>query len=486
MNWLIHRSLVFFISFALLLAFGFEITLISFAKGKTKSSLNQNKKTKATKLKSSKKKQKPKNRVYARKVNLNQVGILQKKELQSGVFYKKVQFGQEPHKILVHLIEVEIDSTPYEVKILKAKSSVDGLDFLKNIYDDYQFELTRIYSGELIAIANANFWSAFMNYPIGIFVSEGEVISLKKYKDWSSVFFDTENRPYIDNFELTGELILPDSKRLGLDNVNRRKNGDILVLYNKYYGEKIPKVHIKDIDKALQDAIASLQANLDFYDSTEVEIDTNEIRNQLIASKQEESIEFSTPKLIFKYLDKPVINRKVGVEFLGKDSGLVEIPSDGFVISLPLGYPINFSLKKGDICYLYFATDRYRYISFQNAVSGTPRLVRKGIAKHEAYQEGSRGFRFIGSQLPRTAIGTNMSKTRIFLFVVEASKTNRSLGANLTQLAIIAKKLGCFDAMNLDGGGSSIMLVNGLKVWGNEVSNGRKISGAIGVSIKNK
>ena len=34
-------------------------------------------------------------------------------------------------------------------------------------------------------------------------------------------------------------------------------------------------------------------------------------------------------------------------------------------------------------------------------------------------------------------------------------------GASLNQLAQIFKKLGCLEALNLDGGGSSCMLVNG-------------------------
>lgn len=483
----IIKSVVILLTFLFFLPFfGQEsICLSKTKKSKSKSakiSKIVNDKTKKSKYSKKKKKRK----VVVKKVSLNAISILEKREITPGVLYKKVQFGVDPHRIIVHLVEVDIDSTPFEVKVLKAKNSVDGLDYLRNIYDDYQFELSRIYGGSLLTAINANFWSAFRNYPIGIFISEGEVISMKKYKEWSSVFFDLDNRPYIDNFELTCELIFQDGKRVIIDNVNRRGENDYVVLYNKYFGDSVPKLQLYDLEKVVNETIASIINNLDFSDTSEVEIDTNQIREQIIQARKQESKEYLTKKLIFRYIDPLVINKKVLVEFIGYDTGIVAIPNDGFVLTYSSDFPMNHNFKKGERCYLFFATDRYRYIPFRNAVSGTPRLVRKGIAKHEAYEEGSRGFRFIGAQLPRTVIGTNMSKTKIFLFVVESSKSAKSLGANLSQLSIIAKKLGCYDAMNLDGGGSSIMLVDGRKVGGNEESNGRRISGAIGISIRKR
>ncbi|MGC8748753.1 MAG: phosphodiester glycosidase family protein [Candidatus Kapaibacteriota bacterium] len=444
-------------------------------------------KSKTTQRKSAKirkKKSKRKARIIVRKVALNFVKELESEVLGNGVVYKKIQFGKDQLRILVHVVAVDIDSTPNAIKVLKARNSIDGLDYLKNIYDDHNFELTRVYGGELLALANANFWSAFLNYPIGILVADGEVISMKKYKEWSSIFFDEDNRPYIDNFDLSCQLILPTSNRIEIDNVNKRTNEDRVVLYNKYYGDTIPKLHIKDFDKILQETISSIVSNLDYTDSSEIEIDTNEIRNQIMLTKMEESKEFATKKLLFRYLESPAINEKVKVEFLRADTGIIQIPSDGFVLTLPTENNYGLNLKKGDQCHLIFTTNKFSYIKFMNAVSGTPRLVRKGVAKHEAYQEGSRGYRFIGSNLPRTAIGTNMSKTRIYLFVVESSRANNSVGANLTQLAHIAKKIGCYDAMNLDGGGSSILIVKGKRVNRTEGSNGRKISVAIGISTK--
>jgi len=431
--------------------------------------------------KSAKKKRKPK--IYVRKVALNEISILETKKLAEGVEYKKVQFGKDPLKIIAHLVEADFDSTQNKVCVLKARNNVTGLDYLKNIYDDYHFELTRIYEGDLLALVNANFWSAYLNYPIGLLISDGEVISMKKYKEWSSVLFDKENRPYIDNFELFGEIIFPNKERIEIDNVNKRTENDNVVVYNKYFGDSLPKIYVRDLEKMVEQTIKNMTLGQNDLDTFEIEIDTNQVRNQILKELQYESKEYSTIKYAFQYLEKPIINERVKVKLLQIDTGVVAIPSDGFVLSLPLDFKRS-RWKVGDVAELFFYTNKLRYIEFENGVSGTPRLVRKGVARHEAYQEGSRGYRFIGAQLPRTCLGTNMSKTKLYLIYVETSRSSGSLGANLTQLATIAKKLGCYDAVNLDGGGSSSMVINGEKVAGTGNSNGRKISVAIGV-LKN-
>jgi len=95
-----------------------------------------------------------------------------------------------------------------------------------------------------------------------------------------------------------------------------------------------------------------------------------------------------------------------------------------------------------------------------NAVCGTPRLVRDGIAGHEAFEEGLKNKRFINGALPRTAIGNNKNKTKLFLVAVPGSKKqDGTIGASLTQLADIMEYIGCYDAQNLDGGGSTNMVV---------------------------
>ena len=49
----------------------------------------------------------------------------------------------------------------------------------------------------------------------------------------------------------------------------------------------------------------------------------------------------------------------------------------------------------------------------------------------------------------------------MIVLVVEGRNPGKAEGADLIQLATILKDLGCIEAINLDGGGSSCMLING-------------------------
>lgn len=421
-------------------------------------------------------------RIPTKRVALNVSKILETMELTDGIIYKKVQFGNDDARIVAHLVETDIEEVPSSIAILKAKNSIDELDHLKNIYDDFYFELSRLYEGQIFALTNGSFWSAYTNHPIGILVIDGEVVGMKKYRNWSSTFFDESSRPYIDNFELEGNIITSNRKKIPIDNVNRRIGENDVVLYNAYYGDTIPKVKRRDVEALLKEYLSEYYQDKFIEDSTEAELDTAELRSQIVDLKRAESQEFSTVKVVCSYLEKPVVNRPIDCTIIAIDTGVVAVPANGFVLSVPKHNFLRYNFEVGENVQLKFETDRYRYISFKNAISGTPRIVRKGVAKPEAYQEGSRGRRFIGGQLPRTAIGTNFAKTKIYLIVVEPTNVyNQTYGASLSQLAVVVKKLGCYDAMNLDGGGSSSLIVNGTKVSSPTNSDGRKVSVGVGV-----
>jgi exopolysaccharide biosynthesis protein len=61
---------------------------------------------------------------------------------------------------------------------------------------------------------------------------------------------------------------------------------------------------------------------------------------------------------------------------------------------------------------------------------------------------------------PRTAMGYTKDN-KLIVLVVEGRNPGIAEGATLPQLAKILRDLGCVEALNLDGGGSSCMLVNG-------------------------
>jgi exopolysaccharide biosynthesis protein len=57
---------------------------------------------------------------------------------------------------------------------------------------------------------------------------------------------------------------------------------------------------------------------------------------------------------------------------------------------------------------------------------------------------------------PRTVLGLNAAGTRLTILVVDGRKPD-AIGMNYTELAMEMRRLGCAQALNLDGGGSSVM-----------------------------
>jgi len=91
-----------------------------------------------------------------------------------------------------------------------------------------------------------------------------------------------------------------------------------------------------------------------------------------------------------------------------------------------------------------------------HAVGGGPRLLRAGQFV------GGEGFlpSFTDRRHPRTALGV-LEDGRIVLLVVDGRQPTHSLGMTLFELAVALRRLGAVEAINLDGGGSSTLVVGG-------------------------
>ena len=91
------------------------------------------------------------------------------------------------------------------------------------------------------------------------------------------------------------------------------------------------------------------------------------------------------------------------------------------------------------------------------AVGGQPQLMRDSIVLGTVDSAGNAGFRGLN---PRTAIGYGSDGKRVLLAVIDGRQPGFSMGMTLQQEAELFRALGAKDAMNLDGGGSSVMVVS--------------------------
>lgn len=96
-----------------------------------------------------------------------------------------------------------------------------------------------------------------------------------------------------------------------------------------------------------------------------------------------------------------------------------------------------------------------RFWDAQNAVGGGPVLISNGqiIDTYQAEAFFNSGF-LSGEAYPRTAVGYTKTN-RLILFAVDGKRVDWSEGLTLRQVAQEMQKLGCVEAMNLDGGGST-------------------------------
>jgi hypothetical protein len=164
--------------------------------------------------------------------------------------------------------------------------------------------------------------------------------------------------------------------------------------------------------------------------------------------------------------------------------GNSRIPEDGFVVSLHGESAKYFNwFRMGDSVRLYFVVDP-AWLDVHNAITGGPMLLRGGLSALEQSKDEKlyQGFR---SRIPATAVGTTPDGRLLFV-VIDGRQRKFSVGVTYWELAQFMKFLGCNNAIGMDGGGSSTMVINGSVV--NRPSDGasRAVSNAIGVFINGR
>ena len=96
----------------------------------------------------------------------------------------------------------------------------------------------------------------------------------------------------------------------------------------------------------------------------------------------------------------------------------------------------------------------------QTAVGGGPVLLQNGEIHITNNEELKFAGKAINDKHPRTCMGYT-NDGQLIIMVIEGRFPGKAEGATLEQEAKMLKDIGCWEALNLDGGGSSCMLVNG-------------------------
>ncbi|WP_425058615.1 hypothetical protein SCACP_32730 [Sporomusa carbonis] len=243
---------------------------------------------------------------------------------------------------------------------------------------------------------------------IGLLKIDGEIVSTPELPR-TALAIMPDGKLVIDQINYEGNIELPDGRTVPINAVNRERGENELVLYNGLYAPAT-----------------------------------------------------GTNNFGIEYV---VVNGKVAAVNINNS----QIPADGAVLSahgsaarllacLKVGDAVKVNQTLGPV------GDKARHV-----LGAGPMLVKNNsvflTTKVEEF-----GSDVAGGRAPRTAIGLK-ADGHVLAVVVDGRQDN-SIGMTLLELALFMQELGAQDAMNLDGGGSSEMMVKGKIV--NKPSDGRE------------
>ncbi|GAE89699.1 phosphodiester glycosidase family protein [Acetivibrio straminisolvens] len=328
----------------------------------------------------------------------------------------------------INVLRVDLDNPNVKVDTLINSESVKNLTNVKNLAQ----------SAGAVAAINAGFFNwlkgeSGKGYPDGPVMQSGEFLSVdseyNRYNDSMATFaIDNENNVYYEFWKTDINIHAPDGSSARVFQYNKPSSFQYtdITIWSRAW------------DKY------SLGVSEQYPDLVEVVVDNGtvvEIRQSLPA---------------------------------------VEIPQNGYVI-IARGANAQYLLdhfKEGDPVEISFSTV-LDWENIEMAVTGSAILVKDGqIPEKFSYE--------ITGVHPRTAAGTSKSGKDLILVTVDGRQA-ASKGMSQRELANLMLSLGAYNAINLDGGGSTTMVsrpfaTNDLKVVNTPSDGGlRSISTAIGV-----
>jgi len=235
-------------------------------------------------------------------------------------------------------------------------------------------------------------------------------------------------------------------------------------LYSESYGGRVALMIDNNLDRT---QVSIERANIsDFIEVNDKTFDVGRNRER----KDNDLVLFSNN---FNYT---TLTDNNGIEFFIENKRVVKIvdqkgsnkiPSDGYILSasgktreelktiLKLGTRIIHFVKQSS------PTDSTTGTLFgiaEDIIGGVPQLIENGKIEITWKQE-KQSKEFVETRHPRTAVAK--LKDGKFLMITVNGRSAESVGINLLELAQMLLKFGAMDAMNLDGGGSTTMFLDG-------------------------
>lgn len=332
---------------------------------------------------------------------------------EPGLSYKNERISSEPWSI--HILRIDRAQSDLALFSAHARGKVLGVGLLSEQARTVPPEL-----GKTIAAINGDFYVrdnlTYAGDPRGIQIMNGELISAP---DTACVWIDPEGNPHLDEVKGPFQVTWADGRKTPIG-LNQQRVPRTAVLYTATYG---PTTRAP-------------------------------VGRELVLEREG---------------DGPWLPLQVGQSYQARvrevrTNGNTKLVPDAMVLSLAPQLVASVpELTNGMV--LQISTDTTPSLKgVKAAIGGGPYLLRNGKAAITATSPppGSSGDWSLRSRYerhPRAAIGWNA--TNIFLIIVDGRQPRLSEGMKLAELAGFMANLGCTDAMNLDGGKSAQMWMNG-------------------------
>lgn len=333
-------------------------------------------------------------------------GSTSSRQVGSGCIY--YNYIDESMPVNIHILEIDLTDPNLEIITQKAGSKLDALQQTSVMAEQLEADNQKV-----IAAINADFFQK-NGVPIGVQVADGIMI---KNPFSRSVFGLTEERvPFIEVLDFDGTLFTKNDQ-CKINGVNSYRQDDELILFNNYIG---------------------------------LTNKTNKWGIEVAAN----------------YIKEPCVNDTSYLVVIDKDNsatkeGNREIPGYGVVLSAH-GKKAEFlknNVALGDTIKIMLQLNPIRG-KISEAVGGTPQIIKNGRIRIETKKENI-PENFSTTKHPRTAVGYNKQKTKLFFFAIDGRQEGYSRGMSLRELAKFMLDWGVYQGVNLDGGGSTTMYIRG-------------------------
>lgn len=355
---------------------------------------------------------------------------VQETQITDGVVHKRIV--NQSDTLVINILKVDIKRPDLTIRAVKANELLGTKETTSQMFERY-----RLSGFNVIAAINADFFEADGEV-ISNMISNGEIVKAVKFSDSpfneftnSQFAVDNDDNLFVDQIVYSGNIILPNGISEEIQRINSKPDSNSIVLYNRFQGKITP-----DLPKQW------FVADFVLFP---------------LYSTGDTLIYLTNGKTTFRNF---------------------EIPKEGLILSAnnKYGYYLNREIQVGDTIKIVNEFSP-KIKNLKSLIGGWPVLVKDGqnMIRRNPSLEGVTE-KFSDNRHPRSGVGFSTDKNTLYLITVDGRQQS-SRGMTLLEFANLMITEGIYYGLNLDGGGSTTMVINGKVVNNPSDATGERLVG---------